>query len=81
MENPRIGLGTCRANDPVILDQALTYAIEEVEHRYIDTAHAYENEEIIGSTLQRIFFKRKNQKIRYIYHDQAPRNKHETRKS
>jgi diketogulonate reductase-like aldo/keto reductase len=59
MDIPRIGLGTFQANDPASLEQALTYAIEEVGYRYIDTAEAYENEEIIGNTLQKIFSKGK----------------------
>jgi diketogulonate reductase-like aldo/keto reductase len=57
MEIPRLGLGTLSATDPVKLEAAILYAIEEVGYRYIDTAQADLNEEMIGSTLQKIFAK------------------------
>jgi diketogulonate reductase-like aldo/keto reductase len=57
MEIPRVGLGTWQATDPAQLETALTYAIEESGYRYIDTAHVYKNEEVIGATLQKIFAK------------------------
>jgi diketogulonate reductase-like aldo/keto reductase len=59
MEIPKIGLKTCWAKDPVQLEQAFIYAIEEVGYRYIDTAHVYLDEEVIGDTLQKIFAKGK----------------------
>jgi diketogulonate reductase-like aldo/keto reductase len=62
MDIPRIGLGAAFAKDQSTIDQALTYAIEEVGYRYIDTAHLYENEEFIGNTLQKIFSKGKIKK-------------------
>jgi diketogulonate reductase-like aldo/keto reductase len=52
-----IGLGTWQSTDPAQLESALIYAIEEVGYRYIDTAHVYGNEAIIGATLQKIFAK------------------------
>jgi diketogulonate reductase-like aldo/keto reductase len=57
MEIPRVGLGTWQATDPAQLEAALTYAIEECGYRYIDTAHIYGNEAVIGATLQKIFAK------------------------
>jgi diketogulonate reductase-like aldo/keto reductase len=59
MDIPRIGLGTAFTKNQIITEEALTYAIEEVGYRYIDTAHLYGTEEIIGNTLQKIFSKGK----------------------
>jgi diketogulonate reductase-like aldo/keto reductase len=54
-----IGLGTWQSTDPAALENAVTYAIEELGIRYIDTAHVYENEALIGETLAKIFAKGK----------------------
>lgn len=51
---PQIGLGTWELTDVPKLMQAIENAIE-AGYRHIDTAMIYENEEVIGSTLQRIF--------------------------
>jgi diketogulonate reductase-like aldo/keto reductase len=52
-----IGLGTLGATDPASLETALIYAIEEVGYLYIDTAHVYGNETLLGDTLAKIFAK------------------------
>jgi diketogulonate reductase-like aldo/keto reductase len=52
-----VGLGTWQATNPAELETALTYAIEEVGYRYLDTAHVYGNEAIIGAALEKIFAK------------------------
>jgi diketogulonate reductase-like aldo/keto reductase len=56
---PLIGLGTWQATDPAALEQAIIYAVEEAGYRYIDTAHSYGNEAIIGEALAKIFAKGK----------------------
>jgi diketogulonate reductase-like aldo/keto reductase len=56
---PLVGLGTFLATDPVALEKAVTYAVEEVGYRYIDTAHVYGNEGVIGEALAKIFAKGK----------------------
>jgi diketogulonate reductase-like aldo/keto reductase len=57
MELPRIGLGTWQSTDPVQLENAIIYAVEECGYRYIDTAQSYENENVVGAALQKIFAK------------------------
>jgi diketogulonate reductase-like aldo/keto reductase len=57
MEIPRVGLGTWQATDAAKLEAALIYAVEERGYRYIDTAHVYQNEEVIGRALAKIFAK------------------------
>jgi diketogulonate reductase-like aldo/keto reductase len=59
LDIPAIGLGTLWASDPVKLEAAIIYAIEEAGYRYIDTARAYQNEDVIGTALQKIFEKGK----------------------
>jgi diketogulonate reductase-like aldo/keto reductase len=56
-ELPRIGLGTWKAADPAEFDRAISYAIEVIGYRAIDTAHVYENEEDVGAALKKIFAK------------------------
>jgi diketogulonate reductase-like aldo/keto reductase len=56
---PRVGLGTWQATDPAALENAIIYAVEEVGYRYIDTAHVYENEEIVGAAIGKILAKGK----------------------
>jgi aldehyde reductase len=57
--SPPIGLGTLFAKNQEELDKALTYAIEVAGYRHIDTASSYENEDLIGNVLQKIFSKGK----------------------
>lgn len=57
MEIPKIGLGTFKATNPDELEASILYAIEECNYRYIDTAHVYGNEEVIGRALQKILSK------------------------
>ena len=51
---PQIGLGNFSSKDPKELKPALKLALEE-GYRCIDTAFLYQNEEIIGETLQEVF--------------------------
>jgi diketogulonate reductase-like aldo/keto reductase len=57
MEIPRVGLGTYQSTDAQKLEAALIYAVEECGYRYIDTAQAYMNEQVIGAALQKVFAK------------------------
>ncbi|EAX94871.1 hypothetical protein TVAG_370420 [Trichomonas vaginalis G3] len=59
MELPQLGFGTNDAKDPVKLNAALHYAIEECGVRHIDCAWAYFNQKVVGETLKEIFAKGK----------------------
>lgn len=45
---PKVGLGTYR----ILEKDAIVKAILEAGYRHIDTAHVYENEEIVGEAIQ-----------------------------
>jgi diketogulonate reductase-like aldo/keto reductase len=57
MDIPSVGLGTWQSTDIAKLEAAVIYAVEECGYRYIDTAQAYLNEQVIGAALQKVFAK------------------------
>jgi diketogulonate reductase-like aldo/keto reductase len=57
MDIPSVGLGTWQSTDAAKLEAAVIYAVEECGYRYIDTAQAYLNEQVIGAALQKVFAK------------------------
>jgi diketogulonate reductase-like aldo/keto reductase len=56
MEIPEIGFGTYLVQDPAQTESSIIAAIE-AGYRHIDTAAFYQNEEIIGQALQKVFQK------------------------
>lgn len=54
---PLVGLGSYSPGNAENFVNVLVYAIEEVGYRYIDTAHIYGSEELVGKALARVFAK------------------------
>ncbi|XP_054162258.1 aldo-keto reductase family 1 member B1-like [Oppia nitens] len=58
MRIPIIGLGTYDIRDQKLMDQVIEDAVD-VGYRHIDTAYEYQNENLIGNTLKKLFNKNK----------------------
>ncbi|CAG2119033.1 unnamed protein product, partial [Medioppia subpectinata] len=58
MRIPIIGLGTYNIRDQKVMDRVIEDAVD-VGYRHIDTAFEYNNEGLIGNSLQKLFDKKK----------------------